>query len=152
MATTKRRSSTSKKGSASETRRSASSRASQVIRNRPIATAAVATGLVSGIAAAVAGFLAFRKSGKTFSEFSDDVTTGLKDRASTARDRVKDGIDDLTARAKEWSEPRRDGVDETRSQAEIAEEALTTKQIGKKTKRPVDPTIEEELKVGSASY
>jgi hypothetical protein len=29
---------------------------------------------------------------------------------------------------------------------------MTRKQIGKKTKRPVDPTIEEELKTGAVSY
>ena len=149
MAKTKSRNS---EGSKKAARPSAASRAGQAMRNRPIATAAVATGLVSGIAAGIAGFLAFRKSGKSFSEFSDDVAAGLKERASTARDKVKDGIADATARAKDWAEPRRDGIDETRSQSEIAEEAMTTKQIGKKTKRPVDPTIEEEMKTGAVSH
>ena len=34
----------------------------------------------------------------------------------------------------------------------IAEEALTVKETGKKSKRPVDPTIEQELKTGAISY
>ena len=122
--------------------RSFASRTSRTISDRPIATAAIA----SGVAAAVAGFLAFRKSGKSFGEFTGDLTTG----AST---RIKDGFADMKSRASSWSEPRKDGVDDGRSQREIAEEAMTTKQVGKKkSKRPVDPTIEEELKTGAISY
>jgi hypothetical protein len=122
--------------------RSFASRTSRTISERPIATAAIA----SGVAAAVAGFLAFRKSGKSFGEFTGDLTTG----AST---RIKDGFADMKSRTSSWSEPRKDGVDDARTQSEIAEEAMTRKAIGKKkTKRPVDPTIEEELKTGAISY
>lgn len=109
-----------------------------MIRERPIATAAI----ISGIAAGIAGFLAFKRSGKTFSEFSDDVAT-----------KVKDGLAEAKTKAEDVANWRKDGLDETASsQTEIAEEALTLKQTGKKTKRPVDPVIEEELKTGAVSY
>jgi len=108
-----------------------------MIRERPIATAAI----ISGIAAGIAGFLAFKRSGKTFSEFSDDVAT-----------KVKDGLSEAKTKASDMAGWRKDGLDEPTGQAEIAEEALTLKQTGKKTKRPVDPTIEEELKTGAVSY
>jgi hypothetical protein len=149
MANAKRTQNSSKN---STRRQSMAARAGKAMRTRPIATAAVATGIASGLAAGIAGFLAFRKSGKSFSQFSDDLATGLRDRAASARDRVKDGIADVTAKAKDLSEPRRDGIDDTRTQAEIAEEALTTKQIGKKTRRPVDPVVEEELKTGAITH
>ena len=131
----------SKRDSGRASGRSFTGRTGQAISDRPIASAAI----VSGVAAAIAGFLAFRKSGKSFGEFTNDLTTG----AST---RIKDGIADMKARAGGWSEPQKDGVNDGRTQSEIAEEALTRKQIGKKTKRPVDPTIEEELKTGAVSY
>jgi hypothetical protein len=115
---------------------------SRMISDRPATAAAIA----SGVAAAVVGFLAFKRSGKSFSEFSGDITSG----AST---RIKDGIAEVKSRASGWSEPRKDGLDDERSQSEIAEEALTRKAIGKKkAKRPVDPTIEAELKTGAISY
>ena len=42
---------------------SLATRTGKAIAKRPVASAAIATGLVSGIAAAVAGFFAFKKSG-----------------------------------------------------------------------------------------
>ena len=119
---------------------SMATRAGRMISDRPATAAAIA----SGVAAAVVGFLAFKRSGKSFSEFSDDLTTG-------AGTWIKDGIADVKSRTSA-SQPRKDGVDNGRKQSEIAEEALTRKQIGKKAKRPVDPTIEEELKTGAMSY
>ena len=110
---------------------------SRMISERPAAAAAIA----SGVAAAVVGFLAFKRSGKSFSEISDGAGTW-----------IKDGLSDMRTRTG-GSEPRKDGIDgEERSQSEIAEEALTTKETGKKSKRPVDPTIEQELKTGAISY
>ena len=149
MATTKRTNKKSRRASESSSdsasRRSFTTRTGKAIKDRPATSAAIATGVVSGLVAAVAGFVAYKKSGKTFGEFSDDLAT-------TAKTRIKDGIADAKARAQDWSEPRKDGVDETRSQREIAEEALTTKQVGKKSKHPVDPTIAEELKTGAAAH
>lgn len=147
-----RRSETASSSERTSTKRNFADRTGKAIKDRPVASAAIATGLVSGVAAAIAGFLAFKRSGKTFSEFSDDVATSVKDGASSAKARIKDGIADARARAKDWSEPTKDGVEDVRTQSEIAEEALTAKAIGKKTDRPIDPTIEEELKVGSISY
>ena len=113
----------------------------RMISERPAAAAAIA----SGVAAAVVGFLAFKRSGKSFSEFSGDITNG-------AGTWIKDGMADVRSRAESWSEPKKDGLEEDRTQSEIAEEAMTTKQTGKKAKRPVDPTIEQELKTGAISY
>lgn len=154
---TRRRAPTTAKSSTTPSsttaKQSFASRTGTAMKNRPVTTAAIATGVVSGIAAAVAGFFAFKKSGKTFGEFSDDVATSVKESASNAKTKIKDGIADAKAKAKDWSEPKKDGIDDDfRPQSEIAEEALTAKTIGKKTKRPLDPTIEEELKVGSISY
>ena len=109
---------------------------SRMISERPATVAAIA----SGVAAAVVGFLAFKRSGKSFSELSEGAGTW-----------IKDGIADVKSRTT-GAEPRRDGIDDERSQSEIAEEALTVKQTGKKAKRPVDPTIEQELKTGAISY
>ncbi|MEO6579704.1 MAG: hypothetical protein ABIN83_00950 [Sphingomicrobium sp.] len=134
--------------SASKPTASVARRAGKAISDRPVATAAVATGLVAGIAAAVAGFFAFKKSGKSFSEFSGDIATTVKDKASETSERVKDGLADATTIAKEQVAKLRDGVDTPKSQAEIAEEALTLKETGK----TVDPLIEQQTKVGAASY
>ena len=113
---------------------------SKMISDRPATAAAIA----SGVAAAVVGFLAFKRSGKSFSEFSGDITSG-------AGTWIKDGISDVRSKVP-GAEPRKDGVDEGRTQSEIAEEALTVKETGKTNKRPVDPTIEQELKTGAISY
>ena len=43
-------------------------------------------------------------------------------------------------------------VDPAEWQDGRARVTLTTKQTGKKAKRPVDPTIEQELKTGAISY
>lgn len=142
MATTRRRSTNkSDRRSAASSKQSLAGRTGRVIKDRPVAAAAITTGIVSGIAAAIAGFLAFKKSGKTFGEFSDDVAT-----------RVKDGIADAKTKASDLVDRRKDGVEESATQTEIAEEALTLKETGKKTKRPLDPTIEDELKTGAISY
>jgi hypothetical protein len=117
--------------------RSGSGGYTRMIADRPATVAAIA----SGVAAAVVGFLAFKRSGKSFSELSEGAGTW-----------IKDGLSDVRSRTGSWSEPRKDGIDDERSQSEIAEEALTTKQTGKKSKRPVDPTIEQELKTGAISY
>jgi hypothetical protein len=134
---------------------SLATRTGKAIAKRPVASAAIGTGLVAGIAAAVAGFLAFKKSGKTFAEFSDDVATSVKDKAKDASTFVKDGISDAKSKAQDLVDRRKDGVDaDTRSQEEIAEEALTLKATGSGTKgkRPVDPVVDAQTKVGAISY
>ena len=119
-------------------------RTGKAIAKRPVASAAIATGLVSGIAAAVAGFFAFKKSGKSFSEFSGDVATSVKDKATETSARVKDGLADAGTKAKDRVSKIRDGLDGDKSQSEIAEEALTLKQTGKTTKIPADPVVVDQ--------
>jgi hypothetical protein len=162
MATRKTSSSTRtpRRAASSTTRRSTPKASNQNIlasaartaQRRPIATAAITTGIVSGLAAAVAGFFAFKRSGKTFGEFSDDIATNLKDRAADAQTRIKDGVADARAKASDLTDRFRDGLDADPSQADIAQDALSLKQSGKTTTHPVDPTIDDELKTGAISY
>jgi len=131
---------------------SLATRTGKAIAKRPVASAAIATGVVSGIAAAVAGFFAFKKSGKSFSEFSSDVATSVKEKAAETSERVKDGLADAGTKAKDRVSKIRDGLDGDKSQSEIAEEALTLKETGKTTKIPIDPVIEDQTKTGSIAY
>jgi hypothetical protein len=39
-----------------------------------------------------------------------------------------------------------------KSQSEISEEALTLKSTGKRSKRPADPTVDEQTKAGAVAY
>ena len=120
---------------------SLAARTGKAIAKRPVASAAIATGLVSGVAAAVAGFFAFKKSGKSFSEFSGDLATSVKDKASETSERVKDGLADARTRTRDSVTKLRDGLDSDKSQSEIAEEALTLKATGKKARTPPDPVV-----------
>ena len=134
------------------------------IKKNPYASAAVATGLISAIAGAAAGFFAWKKSGKSFSEFSGDVATNVKDKAdeattylkeaaSDASTFVKDGVTEAKTKAKEFADRRKDGVDTTLTQSEIAEEALSLKTVGEAgTTFPVDPVIDSQIKTGAVSY
>ncbi len=145
--TTTKASTTPRTTTASAAKRSVATRAGKAIADRPVASAAIATGLVSGIAAAVAGFFAFKKSGKSFSEFSGDIATSVKDKASDTTEWVKDGLADASTAAKDQVAKLRDGIDTPKTQAEIAEEALTLKETGK-----TDPVIDDQTKVGAISY
>jgi len=124
----------------------------RTIKRNPYASAAVATGVVSAIAAAAAGFFAFKKSGKSFTDFSNDVATSVKDKAAEASDRVKDGLADAQTMAKDKVAKLRDGLDSGKSQSDIAEEALSQKKTGATTTFPIDPVLESQTKVGSVSY
>ena len=124
----------------------------RTIKRKPYASAAVATGVVSAIAAA-ATFMAFRKSGKSFSDFSNDAATGARDKAAEMGERVKDGIADAATLAKDSVAKLRDGIDgHERTQSEIAEEALTLKETGATPTFPIDPVIESQNKTGAISY
>ncbi len=125
----------------------------RTIKRNPYASAAFATGVVSAIAAAAAGFFAFKKSGKSFTDFSNDVATSVKDKAAEATDRVKDGLADAGTMAKEKVAKIRDGLDSgAKSQSQITEEALSLKETGPTTKFPTDPVIEQQTKFGAVSY
>ena len=104
----------------------------QTIKRRPYTSAAIATGAITAVAAAFAGLFFFRRSDKSLGEFTTDLTS-----------RAKDGLADVGAKAKETVTRLRDGIDDRlgsdKSQSEIAEEALTLKETGKKASIPVDP-------------
>jgi hypothetical protein len=110
-------------------------RTGRTIKERPYTSAAIATGAVTAVAAAVAGAFFFRRSERSFAEIGEDWT-----------DRIKEKTGFL------FSEDEEDFDDGDTDQSQIAEEALTLKETGKKAKRPVDPTIEEEMKTGAISY
>lgn len=162
MATTKRKtaSRTSTSRRRASTRGSGSSNSllpgteslTRSVSARPKTAAAIAAGLVTGIAAGIAGYLAFRRSGKSWEEFSNDVAASVKDSAASAGRRIKDGLTESRTRSQDMMDRRKDGLDEDKSQSEIAEEALTLKETGRKPKRPIDDTVATEIKAGAISY
>jgi hypothetical protein len=103
------------------------SRTGRTIRDRPYASAAIATGAVTAVAAAAAGLFFFRRSDRSLGELTDDLTTKVKDGLSEAGDRIRSA----TGR-----EPTADMSG--KSQSEIAEEALTLKETGKKSTTPAE--------------
>ena len=148
MATTKKTTTTRRAPKATAPRAKVdtgiAARTGRTIKRQPYTSAAIATGVVTAVTAvvaAVAGLFFFRRSDKSFGEFTNDVTS-----------RVKDGLTDVRTRAKDKVTRLRDGLDKEKSQAEIAEEALTLKETGKTTKIPLDPVVEDQTKVGSISY
>jgi len=98
-------------------------------RDRPMAAAAVAAG------AAAAGLFLWSK-----------------------RSQISDQLSNLSDQIGEWSENMRSNGSSDfsasggRSQSEVAEEAMTLKSTGKKTKRPSDPTVDEQTKAGAIAY
>ena len=107
-------------------------RTGRTIKERPYTSAAIATGAVTAVAAAVAGAFFFRRSDRSLAEIGEDWSERIKEKAGFLFS----------------GDEQQDSTDQSR----IAEEALTLKETGKKSKRPVDPTIEEELKTGAVSY
>ena len=116
-------------------------RTGRTIKLQPYTSAAIATGAITAVAAAVAGLFFFRRSDKSLGEFTNDLTS-----------RAKDGLADVSAKAKDTVTRIRDGLDQNKSQLQIAEEALTLKETGKTATFPIDPVIEAQTKVGSVSY
>jgi len=101
-------------------------------RERPFAAAATAVG------AAAAGLFLWSKR----SQISDQLTN-LSDQISEWSENAR-GEDGFIGRNFKGS----DDLD----QSDIAEEAMTLKATGKKTKRPVDPTVENQTKAGAVAY
>ena len=116
-------------------------RTGRTIKRQPYTSAAIATGAITAVAAAVAGLFFFRRSDKSLGEFTNDLTS-----------RAKDGLADVSAKAKDTVTRIRDGLDQNKSQLQIAEEARTLKETGKTATFPIDPVIEAQTKVGSVSY
>ena len=131
MATTKK-TTTTRRAPSRKADTGIAARTGRSIKQRPYTSAAIATGAVTAIAAAVAGLFAFRRSDKSLGEFTNDLTS-----------RVKDGLADVGTRTKDTVTRLRDGIDDRlgsdKSQSDIAEEALTLKKTGKKATIPVDP-------------
>ena len=97
-------------------------------RERPIAAAAAAAG------AAAAGLFLWSKR----AQISEQLTN-LSDQIGEWRDSMSNGAGEgFIARGRE-------------DQSDIAEEALTLKQTGKKTKRPTDPTLDAQTKAGAGA-
>jgi hypothetical protein len=73
------------------------------------------------------------------------------------RSQISDQISSLSDQISEWREGMQSDSSnqgfmaqgDDRDQSDIAEEALTLKQTGKRTRRPVDPTVEAQTKAGS---
>ena len=105
-------------------------RTGRTIKRLPYTSAAIATGAVTAIAAAVAGLFFFRRSDKSLGELTDGLTT-----------RVKDGLTDVGEKLRSATvrTPKADLGE--KSQSEIAEEALILKETGKKASIPVDPVV-----------
>ncbi len=146
MATTKSRS-TSTRAKSSGTKRTTTANRSSASRSqslmdkaakRPYATAAIATGAVTAVAAAAAGAFFFSRRDKSFSEASDE----LGEKLSGYGDRIKDGLSE--AREKAGGFFNRD----SRDQSDIAEEAETLKGTGEM----LDNQSKRATKAGAVAY
>ena len=147
MATTKKRSSSSRSRSSGEKNSSTkrndglAARTGRTIRDRPYASTAIAAGAASLVAGIAGLVMAKRSSGKNWSEFGDDLSTRASDRFSEAKTMVTDAAERLR---------HRDGVDPEKSQTEIMEEALTLKETGRKSKGARGPLAQQDIKAGIA--
>ena len=122
-------------------------RAARTVRDRPYASAAIATGAVTAVAAAAAGAFFFTRRDKSFREASDELTARVKDGFTGAGDKVRELAERGSGLFKSESSSGSDG----RTQQQIAEEALTLKETGAAS-RPVDSGSATEIKAGSIAY
>jgi len=147
MATTKKRSSSSRSRSSGEMSSSTkrndglAARTGRTIRDRPYASTAIAAGAASLVAGIAGLVMAKRNSGKNWSEFGDDLSTRASDRFSEAKTMVTDAAERLR---------HRDGIDPEKSQTEIMEEALTLKETGRRSKGARGPLAQQDIKAGIA--
>ena len=139
-------------------------RTGRTIRDRPYTSATIAAGAATVVAAAAAGAVGafmYSRRDKGFKDASDELTSRVKGGLSSASETVREGIASATGAVKDLGQRGADyfkGDDgdtgtgtETRSQQEIAEEALTLKQTGD-TKSPVDALSATEIKTGAVAY
>ncbi len=122
---------------------SLAARTGRTLKERPYTSAAIATGAVTAVAAAAAGAFFFSRRDKSFKEASEELSSRVKDGFASASDKVKD----LSQRGSNLLK----GDSETRSQQEIAEEALTLKETGA-AKSPIDRLSATEIKTGAIAY
>ena len=149
MATTKSttpRSRTAKPRASRPENTSLAARTGRTVKERPYTSAAIATGAVTAVAAAAAGAYFFSRRDKSFKEASEELTSRVKDGLASASGKVKD----LGQRGAEYFKGDSVG-NETRSQQEIAEEALTLKETGV-AKSPIDAVSVTEIKTGAIAY
>ncbi|MDQ3139438.1 MAG: hypothetical protein M3Q15_01775, partial [Pseudomonadota bacterium] len=152
--TTKARASTTK------TDDSIVARTGRTIKERPYTSAAIATGAVTVVAAAAAAgaFLVSRRD-KSFKQASEELTGKVKDGFASASETVKGGLSSATDTVKDLGQRsaayfKGNGSEtgsETRTQQQIAEEALTLKETGA-AKSPVDELSATEIKTGAIAY
>jgi hypothetical protein len=133
-------------------------RTGRTIKERPYTSAAIATGAVGVVAAAAAAgaFLVSRRD-KSFKEATGELSTKVKDGLASASDTVRDGLSSASDTVRELGQrgadylkgDGSDGATDTRTQREIAEEALTLKETGAAANSDLSAT---ELKAGAISY
>ncbi len=135
MATTKPRTTPRTTKSRSTPQRKADTgllaRTGRTVQQRPYVSAAIATGAVTAVAAAAAGAFFLSRRDKTLGETASDLSARVKDGFAEASERIRDRF------AKD------------KPQSDIAEEALTLKETGKRDNRPTDPLVEDQLKAGA---
>ena len=134
-------------------------RTGRTIKERPYTSAAIATGAVTvaAVAAAAGAFLLSRRD-KSFKEASGELSSKVKEGFASASETVKDGftgaadkVKDLSQRGTDYFKGDESAASETRTQQQIAEEALTLKETGA-AKSPVDALSAGEIKTGAVSY
>ena len=150
-------------------------RTGRTIKERPYTSAAIATGAVGVVAAAAAaGAFFVSRRDKSFKEASGELSAKVKGGFSSATETVKDGLASASETVKDGiasasdtvrdlgqrgadlfkgdgSDTSADTGNETRSQREIAEEALTLKATGA-TSNPAEELATTELKAGAISH
>ncbi len=110
-------------------------RTGRTVKERPYTSAAIATGAIAVAAAAAAGAVLISRRDKSLRETGEDLATRLKEGFADASDKVKELV----------------GADDTKTQQEIAEEALTLKQTGAAAS-PVDALSAGQIKTGAVAY
>lgn len=133
-------------------------RTGRTIKERPYTSAAIATGAVTiAAAAAAAGAFLMSRRDKSFKEASGELTDKVKDGFASASETVKDGlasatgkVKDLGQRGSEYLKGEQASSDGSRTQQQIAEEALTLKETG--TAGSLDDVAMSGIKTGSVSY
>ena len=137
-------------------------RTGRTIRDRPYTSATIAAGAATVVAAAAAGavgaFLYSRRD-KSFKEASDELSSRVKGGFASAGETVRDGIASASETVKDLGQrgsalfkgDDSDTDSDTRTQQQIAEEAMTLKQTGA-SQRPVDELSPVEIKTGAVAY
>ena len=152
-------SSNSRSSSSGKTDDSIVARSERTLKERPYTSAAIATGAVT-LAAAVgaAGAYLFARRDKGFKAASGELSETVKSGLASASETVKGGIasasetvKDLGQRGSALFKGSDDGSgSETRTQQQIAEEALTLKETGASS--ALNEGSSTEIKAGAIAY